>query len=247
LSPASSRSSSRACRGPVGLRGQRVGRALSLQAPRDRPQQNHRAPEAGPRGRGQDGAAGRGPGAQACQTLAPRSWRPLPARTADASAALAQSGVSAPDQLDHVLIAPPPRRAADETPGGPARDEKPRKKEAIQTKLFVGNLNFDTTSEQLRELLGELGEVVSVTVPTDRDSARLRVRRAVDRGADRGRHREAQRIRLGGRIVRVNKATDRPSGGPSSRPGGFGADTPSFRPRPKGSRRNLRARKCSFG
>jgi RNA recognition motif-containing protein len=32
---------------------------------------------------------------------------------------------------------------------------EPERKEVIQTNLFVGNLSFDTTSEQLRELFGK--------------------------------------------------------------------------------------------
>jgi hypothetical protein len=48
---------------------------------------------------------------------------------------------------------------------------------------------------------------------------------------------------LGGRALRIDEA-----GRPSPRPGGFSRpnDRPAFRPRPKGSRRNLRAKKRGF-
>jgi RNA recognition motif-containing protein len=95
-----------------------------------------------------------------------------------------------------------------------------------------------------------LGEVVSVTVPTDRDSGRPRGFAFVELSTAEQAAAATEKLNgyeLGGRALRVNEATDRPSGGPSFRPGGFGAGAPAFRPRPKGSRRNLRARKRSFG
>jgi RNA recognition motif-containing protein len=113
----------------------------------------------------------------------------------------------------------------------------------------VGNLDFDTTSEQLRALFGETGEVVSVTVPTDRDSGRPRGFAFVELSTAEQATAAIEKLNgyeLGGRALRVNEATDRPSGAPSFRAAGFGAGGPGFRPRPKGSRRNLRGRKRSF-
>jgi RNA recognition motif-containing protein len=39
-------------------------------------------------------------------------------------------------------------------------------------KLYVGNLNYSTTESRLSEIFGELGEVVSVNLITDRMSGR---------------------------------------------------------------------------
>lgn len=39
-------------------------------------------------------------------------------------------------------------------------------------RLFIGNLNFKTTEENLRELLKEYGEVNSLKIITDRDTGR---------------------------------------------------------------------------
>jgi RNA recognition motif-containing protein len=132
-----------------------------------------------------------------------------------------------------------------------ARNEQSRKKEAIQTKLFVGNLNFDTTPEELRALFAEIGEVVSVSVPTDRDTGRPRGFAFVELSTPEQAAAATEKLNgheLGGRALRVNEATERSPGGPSFRPGGFGAGGPGgFRPRPKGSRRNVRARKRGFG
>jgi len=42
------------------------------------------------------------------------------------------------------------------------------------TKLYVGNLSFRTTSEELREAFGALGTVESASVIEDRDTGRSR-------------------------------------------------------------------------
>jgi RNA recognition motif-containing protein len=39
-------------------------------------------------------------------------------------------------------------------------------------KLYVGNLSYDTTDATLTELFGEIGEIASVSVITDRMSGR---------------------------------------------------------------------------
>src|ERR1041384_1649784 len=41
-------------------------------------------------------------------------------------------------------------------------------------KLFVGNLSFDTTSEELQTLFSEVGTCESANVVTDRDTGRSR-------------------------------------------------------------------------
>jgi RNA recognition motif-containing protein len=48
---------------------------------------------------------------------------------------------------------------------------KVRKKE-METKLFVGNLSYDTTDESLRTLLSQAGAVSSVELIKDRDTGR---------------------------------------------------------------------------
>jgi len=47
-----------------------------------------------------------------------------------------------------------------------------RTEQVISSKIFVGNLNFATTDQELRELFGEIGEVVDVHIPKDRESGR---------------------------------------------------------------------------
>lgn len=44
----------------------------------------------------------------------------------------------------------------------------------MNNKLFVGNLSFKTTQDQLQELFAEQGAVVSVAIPQDRETGRPR-------------------------------------------------------------------------
>ncbi|HXK10187.1 MAG TPA: RNA-binding protein [Vicinamibacteria bacterium] len=117
------------------------------------------------------------------------------------------------------------------------------------TKVFVGNMSFDTTREELQELFAQAGEITEVVLPTDRTSGRPRGFAFVSFATDEGAAAAIQKLDghlLGGRNLRVNEASDRPAprpfggGGGGGRPGGPGGG------RPKGSRRNVRARKRSI-
>jgi cold-inducible RNA-binding protein len=44
----------------------------------------------------------------------------------------------------------------------------------MTTKLYVGNLSYETTENDLRELFAPAGTVQSVVLPTDRDTNRPR-------------------------------------------------------------------------
>ncbi len=43
-----------------------------------------------------------------------------------------------------------------------------------QTKLFVGNLSFKVTETELQEVFAQAGEVVSVSIPTDKATGKKR-------------------------------------------------------------------------
>lgn len=116
----------------------------------------------------------------------------------------------------------------------------------MQTKVFVGNLSFQTTEEELRQLFSQSGEIVSVSMPTDRMSGRPRGFAFVEFASGEAAAAAIEKFNdheLGGRNLRVNEATERPARAPG---GGFGQDRPRGFSRPKGSRRNLRARKRGF-
>jgi RNA recognition motif-containing protein len=113
----------------------------------------------------------------------------------------------------------------------------------------VGNLSFDTSSQEIETLFTQAGEVSSVSVPTDRVSGRPRGFAFVEYANDEDATRAIERFdgqELGGRRLRVNEAGERP--GP--RAGGFGGRSfdapPRPAPRSKGSRRHARARKRSI-
>jgi RNA recognition motif-containing protein len=124
----------------------------------------------------------------------------------------------------------------------------------ITTKVFVGNLSFETTRDELQALFSEAGEVRDVVLPTDRVSGRPRGFAFVELSSGEEAAAAIEKFEgyeLGGRKLRVNEATERPPRAPSFLPpgGGFGGDrppAPGRRQRPKGSRRNLRGRKRSI-
>lgn len=44
----------------------------------------------------------------------------------------------------------------------------------MASKLYVGNLSFNATEDELREYFGQIGQIQSVKIITDRDSGRSR-------------------------------------------------------------------------
>ena len=89
-------------------------------------------------------------------------------------------------------------------------------------KIYVGNMNYDTTEETLRQLFSAHGEVTSVSVVTDRYTGRAKGFGFVEMATD-----EAAKAAIGalngqtvdGRQLRVNEANERPR---DRGPGGSG-------------------------
>ena len=82
-------------------------------------------------------------------------------------------------------------------------------------RVFVGNLPFATTSEQLRELFERIGPCESATVVTDRMSGRSHGFGFVEMRSDDDVARaigELDGSELAGRKLTVNAAHDRPAG-----------------------------------
>ena len=98
------------------------------------------------------------------------------------------------------------------------------------TKIYVGNLPFSATDQDVRDLFAQHGTVESVALPTDRETGRPRGFGFVEMPqADAQRAMAALNgFNMGGRPLRVNEAQDRPrtggGGGPrgGGRSGGFG-------------------------
>lgn len=90
----------------------------------------------------------------------------------------------------------------------------------MSTKLFVGNLPFSLNEQQLEDLFGQAGKVVSVAIPKDRETGRKRGFAFVEM-EDAGEAEEAIKKFHGssvdGREIVVNPAKER-----EQRPGGGG-------------------------
>ena len=77
------------------------------------------------------------------------------------------------------------------------------------SKLYVGNLSFDTTDQELEQAFSEHGEVVSATVVRDRDTDRSRGFGFVEfaEEADAQKAKEAMNGKeLSGRALKVDEA-----------------------------------------
>ena len=97
----------------------------------------------------------------------------------------------------------------------------------MATKLYVGNLSFKTTSDDLREHFSQAGEVESASVIEDRETGRSRGFGFVEMATPEGAKAAIEQFNgkdLNGRNLTVNEArpkTDRGGGGGRG-PGGGG-------------------------
>lgn len=111
-------------------------------------------------------------------------------------------------------------------------------------RLFVGNLPFDATEDQIRDLVGADGRTVqSVKIVTDRETGRSRGFAFVDVADDAQAKAAIAALDghdFGGRALKVNEAQDKPGfgggkGGFGGKPGGgFGGGGGFDRGGPKG-------------
>src|SRR5205807_6116001 len=96
----------------------------------------------------------------------------------------------------------------------------------MSTKLYVGNLAFQTTSQELQELFAQAGTVESASVVEDRDTGRSRGFAFVEMSTKEEATAAIDQFNgkeLSGRALKVNEAKPREnrSGGGGGR-GGFG-------------------------
>src|SRR2546423_12139622 len=95
----------------------------------------------------------------------------------------------------------------------------------MPSKVFVGNLDFNTTKTEVQNLFAEIGEIRDVYLPMDRESGRPRGFAFVEFTSDEDAAKAIEKFNgyeLGGRALRVNAAEDRPRGSGGGRPGGGG-------------------------
>ena len=97
----------------------------------------------------------------------------------------------------------------------------------MSAKLYVGNLSFDTTTEDLEKMFGEIGTVESTNIIEDRETGRSRGFGFVEMSSKEEGQNAISTLNgkeIDGRALTVNEAKpreDRASGGGGGR-GGYG-------------------------
>ena len=93
-------------------------------------------------------------------------------------------------------------------------------------RIYVGNLPFRTTAEELRDLFAQHGVVNDCVIPQDRDTGRSRGFGFVDMDDQDGQGAidALDGADLDGRALRVNEARPRTPGGGGGGGGGYGRD-----------------------
>jgi cold-inducible RNA-binding protein len=102
----------------------------------------------------------------------------------------------------------------------------------MSTKLYVGNLAFQTTNQDLEQLFAQAGTVQSASVVEDRDTGRSRGFAFVEMSSQEEANAAIEQFNgkeLGGRALKVNEAKPRENRGGGggrgfggNRGGGFG-------------------------
>lgn len=94
--------------------------------------------------------------------------------------------------------------------------------------IYVGNLSFDASEDQVRSLFEAYGAVDKVNIVTDRDTGQPRGFAFVEMVDDDAANKAIEALNgtnLGGRNLNINEArpkTDRPRGGGGGGRGGYG-------------------------
>jgi cold-inducible RNA-binding protein len=113
----------------------------------------------------------------------------------------------------------------------------------MSTKLYVGNLAFQTTSQELQQLFGQAGTVQSASVVEDRDTGRSRGFAFVEMSSEAEATSAIEQFNgkeVGGRALKVNEAKPRENRGggggrgfSDNRGGGYGGGNGGRRSEPR--------------
>lgn len=90
----------------------------------------------------------------------------------------------------------------------------------MSTKLYVGNLAFQTTSQELQQLFGQAGTVQSASVVEDRDTGRSRGFAFVEMSSEEEATSAIEQFNgkeVSGRALKVNEAKPRENRGGGGR------------------------------
>ncbi len=91
--------------------------------------------------------------------------------------------------------------------------------------IYVGNLSFKATEQDIIDVFAEYGTVKSVKLPTDRETGRMRGFAFVELSSEAEEQAAIEALDGAewlGRDLRVNKAQPKPQGGPGGGGGGGG-------------------------
>ncbi|HEY8563532.1 MAG TPA: RNA-binding protein [Pyrinomonadaceae bacterium] len=95
----------------------------------------------------------------------------------------------------------------------------------MSTKLYVGNISFNTSNQDLEQMFGKVGTVLSSNIIEDRETGRSRGFAFVEMSSNE----EAQNAiaslngtQVDGRALLVNEAKPRENNGGGSNRGGYG-------------------------
>ena len=94
----------------------------------------------------------------------------------------------------------------------------------MTTKLYVGNLSYETTEQELQELFAQAGGVASVALPTDRETGRPRGFGFVEMSSEDEARKAITMFNgqtLRDRQIKVNESRPREEGGGGRSGGGF--------------------------
>lgn len=100
----------------------------------------------------------------------------------------------------------------------------------MATKLYVGNLSYQTTDQNLRDLFSEAGSVISAQVVTDRFTSQSRGFGFVEMGSEDEAKKAIAQMNgreVDGRSLAVNESRPRESGGGGGSYGGGGGGSRS--------------------
>ena len=95
----------------------------------------------------------------------------------------------------------------------------------MSMKLYVGNLSFQTSSDDLQQLFSQAGTVESVSIIEDRETGRSRGFAFVEMSSKEEGNAAIQQFNghdVGGRMLNVNEAKPREDRGGGGGRGGFG-------------------------
>ena len=95
----------------------------------------------------------------------------------------------------------------------------------MANKLYIGNLPYNTTSEELQQTFSQAGNVVEAVVMMDKMTGRSRGFGFVTMGSDEDAQKAIEMFNgkdFGGRAIVVNEARPKEERAPRSDRGGFG-------------------------